>query len=93
MLIVCSYYVVGKSINMTLVAGIFPAGGDSRFGCICDVITMWTVTVPLGLLCAFVLKLPVIWVYILINIDEIIKLPAVFKNYKKYKWVQNLTRR
>lgn len=92
MLIVCSYYVVGKSINMTVVAGIFPAGGDSRFGCICDILTMWAVTVPIGLVCAFLLRLPVLWVYILINIDEIIKLPAVFWNFKKYKWLKNLTR-
>lgn len=92
MLIVCSYYVVGKSINMTVVAGIFPAGGDSRFGCICDIITMWAVTVPIGLIAAFVLKLPVLWVYILINTDEIIKLPAVFWNFRRYRWLKNLTR-
>lgn len=92
MLIVCSYYVVGKSINMTVVAGIFPAGGDSRFGCICDITTMWAVTVPIGLVCAFILKLPVLWVYILINIDEIIKLPAVFWNFRRYRWLKNLTR-
>ncbi len=92
MLIVCSYYVIGKSINMTVVAGIFPAGGDSRFGCICDILTMWAVTVPIGLIAAFVLKLPVLWVYILINTDEIIKLPAVFWNFRRYKWLKNLTR-
>ena len=45
-----------------------------------------------GLLTAFVLKLPVLAVYILINVDEIIKLPAVYRNYKKYRWVKNLTR-
>ncbi len=92
MLVVCSYYVVGKSINMTVVAGIFPAGGDSKFGCICDIITMWAVTVPIGLVAAFVFKLPVLWVYILINTDEIIKLPAVFWNFRRYKWLKNLTR-
>ena len=92
MLIVCSYYVIGKSINMTVVAGIFPAGGDSRFGCICDITTMWAVTVPIGLIAAFVLKLPVLWVYILINTDEIIKLPAVFWNFRRYRWLKNLTR-
>lgn len=92
MLIVCSYYVIGKSINMTVVAGIFPAGGDSKFGCICDILTMWAVTVPIGLVAAFILKLPVLWVYILINTDEIIKLPAVFWNFRRYKWLKNLTR-
>jgi Na+-driven multidrug efflux pump len=53
---------------------------------------MWAVTVPIGLVAAFILKLPVLWVYILINTDEIIKLPAVFWNFGKYKWLKNLTR-
>ena len=92
MLVVCSYYVIGKSINMTVISGIFPSGGDSKFGFFCDSVTMWCVTVPIGLLTAFVLKLPVLAVYILINVDEIIKLPAVYRNYKKYRWVRNLTR-
>ncbi|MDE7364513.1 MAG: MATE family efflux transporter, partial [Ruminococcus sp.] len=92
MLVVCSYYTVGKAMNMTIIGGIFPAGGDSRFGFKCDTITMWCVTVPIGLIFAFLLKLPVIAVYIAINIDEIIKLPAVYKHYKKYSWLNNLTR-
>lgn len=92
MLVVCSYYVVGKSMNMTTISGIFSAGGDSKFGFICDTVTMWAITVPIGLLCAFVFKLSVPLVYIIINIDEIIKLPAVFKNYKKYRWLKNLTK-
>lgn len=91
MLVVCSYYVVGKAMNMTVIGGIFPAGGDSRFGFKCDTITMWCVTVPIGLLFAFLLRMPVIVVYIAINIDEIIKLPAVYKHYKKYLWLNNLT--
>lgn len=92
MLIVCSYYVIGKSINSTVIAGIFCAGGDTKFGLFCDTITMWAVVVPLGLLNAFVFKLPVLWVYVLLNIDEIIKLPAVYIYYKKYNWVKNITK-
>ncbi len=92
MLIVCSYYVVGKTMNTTTIAGIFCAGGDSKFGFICDTITMWVIVVPIGFISAFVLKLPVLTVYILMNIDEIIKLPAVYIHYKKYNWLKDLTR-
>ncbi len=60
MLAVCSYYVIGKSINSTVIAGIFVAGSDTRFGLICDTVTMWGIVVPAGLIAAFVLKLPVI---------------------------------
>ena len=92
MLLVCSYYIIGKSINSTVIAGIFPAGSDTRFGLICDTVTMWCIVVPAGLIAAFVLKLPVIGVYLVLNTDEIIKLPVVYWYYKKYKWLKNITR-
>lgn len=92
MLLMCSYYMLGKSINSTTIAGIFCAGGDSKFGFICDSITMWCVTVPLGFFAAFVLKLPVLAVFFIVNLDEIVKLPAVYQHYKKYRWVKNITR-
>lgn len=91
MLIICSYYLVGKSINSMTIGGIFPAGGDSKFGLLCDTITLWIITVPLGCLCAFVFKLPVLLVYFVLSLDEIVKLPAVYRHYKKYGWVKNIT--
>ncbi len=91
MLIISSYYVVGKSINSMTIGGIFPAGGDTKFGLMCDCITMWVIAVPLGSLVAFILKAPILVVYFVLNLDEIIKLPFVFMHYKKYKWVKNLT--
>lgn len=91
MLVMCSCYMVGKSVNGTTIGGIFCAGGDSRFGFLCDAVTMWCITVPLGFLAAFVLQLPVIAVYFIVNLDEIVKLPAVYRHYKKYKWVKDIT--
>ncbi len=91
MLVICSYYMIGKSVNSTTIAGIFCAGGDSKFGFLCDAIVMWGITVPLGLLAAFVWKLPILAVYFIVSLDELLKLPAVYIHYKKYKWIKNLT--
>ena len=91
MLLICSYYIAGKSVNCMTIGGIFAAGGDSKFGMLCDSITLWCITVPLGCICAFILKLPGMVVYFVLNLDEIIKLPVVYKHYKKYKWIKNLT--
>lgn len=93
MLMISSYYVIGKSINSMTIGGIFPAGGDTDFGLKCDAVTMWCFAVPLGSIAAFVLNLPVLMVYFVLNLDEITKLPAVFKHYKQYKWLNNLTER
>ena len=85
MLIVSSYYLAGKSVNCMTIAGIFCAGGDSRFGMYCDAVTLWCITVPMGMIVAFVCKAPVPVVYFLLNLDEIVKLPVVYRHYKKYK--------
>ena len=66
MLWINSYYVMGQAVNTTLIAGVFRAGGDSRFGFICDTIDMWLYAVPLGFLAAAWLKLPPLWVYFLL---------------------------
>ena len=91
MLLICAYYMIGKSLNSTTIAGIFCAGGDTRFGLFCDLVTMWVIIVPIGILAAFVWKIPVPAVYFLLNLDEFVKLPAVYRHYKKYGWMKNLT--
>lgn len=92
MLYMNTYYITGTAVNTTLIAGVFRAGGDSKFGFVCDTIDMWVYAVPLGFLAAFVLKLPVLWVYFLLMTDEFVKWPWVFKNYFSYRWVRNITR-
>jgi len=92
MLLINSYYVMGAAVNTTLIAGVFRAGGDSRFGFICDTIDMWCYAVPLGFFAAAVLKLPPLWVYFLLCTDEFVKWPWVIRHYKSRKWLKNITR-
>lgn len=92
MLLINTYYVLGAAVNTTLIAGAFRAGGDSRFGFVCDTITMWCYAVPLGFFAAFILKLPVMWVYFFLCTDEFVKWPWVLKHYRSMKWLNNITR-
>lgn len=92
MLLINTYYVMGAAVNTTLIAGVFRAGGDSKFGFICDAIDMWVYAVPLGFVAAFVLDLPVLVVYFLLCTDEFVKWPWVIKHYKSGKWLNNITR-
>ena len=91
MLFMAAYYIIGNSLNSTVIGGIFPAGGDTKFGMICDVVTLWCVVVPMGMIGAFVLKLPVLAVAFILTLDEFVKIPVVYKHYMKYQWVRNLT--
>lgn len=92
MLFINVYYVMGAAVNTTLIAGVFRAGGDSRFGFVCDGIAMWCYAVPVGFIAAFVIKLPVMWVYFLLCTDEFAKWPWVIKHYRSGKWLNNITR-
>ncbi len=92
MMLMAAYYIIGNSLNSTIISGVFPSGGDTKFGMICDVVTLWCVVVPLGMIGAFVLKLPVLAVAFILTLDEFVKIPAVYKHYMKYNWVKNITK-
>ncbi|WP_022930830.1 MATE family efflux transporter [Treponema bryantii] len=92
LLFINSYSLIGASINTVLICGIFRAGGDSKFGFVADTINMWCVSVPLGLIAAFVLKLPPLWVYFVLFLDEFEKMPFVIRHYFKKGWLRNITR-
>lgn len=90
MLLINTYYIMGAAVNTTLIAGVFRAGGDTKFGLVCDTIDMWCYAVPLGFIAAFVFKLPVLVVYFLLCTDEFVKWPWVLKRYKSGLWAKTL---
>lgn len=92
LVIINSVSIFGAAVNTVFICGIFRSGGDSRFGFFVDSFTMWFVSVPLGLISAFVLKLPPLAVYAIMYLDEFEKIPVVLIHYKKKKWLKNITR-
>ena len=92
MFFVMSYFVVGQAYNTTLVVGTFRSGGDTQFGLILDMSTMWGCSILFGALAAFVFHCNVPVVYMILMSDEIIKIPITWYRYKSYKWLKNVTR-
>lgn len=92
MLLFMALYVFAYSINTVIVCGIFPAGGDAKYDALSVFFASWCFSLPLALLGTFVFDWPVMVVYILMCADEIIKLPWLYPRYRKYLWVNNLTR-
>lgn len=79
------------SFNTIIVVDVFPAGGDSKYDAISVILATWCFAIPLALLGCFVFNWSVITVYIVMCLDEIIKVPFIPRRYKKYLWVKNLT--
>lgn len=92
MFFVMSYFVIGQAFNTTMVVGTFRSGGDTRFGLILDMSTMWGGSILFGFLAAFVFKWSVPVVYMILMSDEIIKIPITWWRYKSYKWLKDVTR-
>ena len=92
MLYICAVYCIGKALNSTVIGGIFPAGGDAKFGFWCDTIVMWGIILPLGFLCAFVWRVEPFILYIVICLDEFVKLPVAIYRFRQYRWLKNITR-
>ncbi len=92
MFFVMSYFVIAQAFNTTMVVGIFRAGGDTRFGLLLDVSTMWGCSILFGFLAAFVWHLSVPMVYVILMSDELIKVPITVWRYRKYRWLKDVTR-
>lgn len=92
MLAFTAIYAFAYSFNTIVTCGVFPAGGDAIYDSISVMISMWCFALPLAFLGLFVFKWPVMVVYTVMLLDEIVKVPWIYPRYKKYLWLQNLTR-
>lgn len=92
MTIISACYMVSLSINTVVICCVFSAGGDTAFDAYSVAATMWLIILPAAIIGAFVLKLDPMVVYIILSLDEVIKIPWVYAHYKKYKWLRNITR-
>lgn len=92
MIWISAFYLMAQCINVVVVCGIFTAGGDTAFDAYSVAVTMWLIIIPLALLAAFWWKLPGLVVYFILSLDEAVKIPWVYAHYKKYKWLNNMTR-
>ena len=89
-LTVMSFFVWMRVSNMTIVIGILRAGGDTRFSLFLDGIIIWIVGVPMAYLSAFVLDLPVYFVYLFAMSEETSKYILGIIRYRSRKWINNL---
>jgi len=92
MMVVVSFYMIGRCVNTIIINGVFTAGGDTMFDMYSLAVCMWGIAVPLAALGTFVFNWPVFVVYACTCLDEVGKIPWVMHHFSKYKWVKDLTR-
>ncbi len=91
MLIMSCFYMFAYSFNTVFTCGVFPAGGDTLYDAVSVGIATWCFAIPLSLLACFVFHMPVMAVYVIMCLDEVVKFPFLWPRHHKYIWLRNLT--
>lgn len=79
-----------KVQNMILGGGIIRSGGKTRYIMWVDFIGTWFFGVPLGMLSAFIWKLPIHWVYFALSLEECVRLGITLVLFKGKKWMESM---
>jgi len=79
-----------RAINFILFVGVLRAGGDTKFAMFMELTTIWVVGVPAALIGGFVLHLPVHGVYLMVLLEELVKVFIITKRYLSQRWINDL---
>jgi len=79
-----------RSLNLILLIGVLRAGGDTRVAFFIDAGSVWVVGVPMAFIGAYVLGLPVHWVYLMVLADEAVKLVFGLYRFFSQRWINYL---
>ncbi len=90
-LILMVIFVPVKVVNMVL-GNVLSAGGETKFIFYISVLGGWLIGVPLGLLTAFVLHLPIDLVFVAITLEEVVRLGLGIWKLRTRTWLRNLVR-
>ncbi|HEY5585239.1 MAG TPA: MATE family efflux transporter, partial [Ruminiclostridium sp.] len=78
--------------NIVIIVGILRGGGDTKYAFIVESITMWCIGVPLAFIGAFVFKLEVQWVFLLVLAEELVKMICLVMRLMSINWIKNVVR-
>ena len=89
MLLIYAVDISIRNIPYMTVVGIFRAGGDTKFGLLCDAAVQYVAVLPVVVLCGLILKLPFLTTYIImIVVDDVCKITLTVPHFLRMKWIK-----
>jgi putative MATE family efflux protein len=79
-----------RMFNFSTFIGALRAGGDTRFALIMEICSIWLIGVPAAYFSAFVLHLPVYYVYLFVVLEEVVKAFVSSWRFRSRKWIHDL---
>ena len=89
---VTAVIILFQIVGVNMMMGVLRGGGDAKFVLINDLVFMWLVAIPLGFIAAFVWEWPIVAVFFIMKIDEIIKAGVAIVRVASGKWIKDVTR-
>ena len=79
-----------RMFNFITFIGALRAGGDTLFALIMEIFSIWLIGVPSAYIGAFVLDLPVYYVYLMVGLEELAKACVSFWRFRSRRWIHDL---
>ena len=89
-LLVYAFVAPVKVSNMILAGGILRSGGRTDLTGAIDILGTWGLGVPLALISSSLLHLPIHLVYLILSMEEVVRLIVGFIVFRKGKWMKSL---
>ncbi len=80
-----------RSFCTTNIVGVLRGGGDVTMAALIDILPLWLFAIPTAALCGLVLKLDILWVYLAMTGESIIKCLLGHFRWTTGKWVKDVT--
>jgi len=88
LMMACTLWI--RMINFSTFLGALRAGGDTRFALLMELCSIWLIGVPAAYFAAFILNLPVYYVYLFVILEEAAKAFASAWRFRSRKWIHDL---
>lgn len=91
MLTVIFCFLTLRSFNVTNIVGILRGGGDVRPATIIDTTPLWFVALPLTAVAGLILRVDILWVYLAMSMENLVKAVWGFRRFRTGQWIHDLT--
>jgi len=81
-----------RLVNIVSIVGILRGGGDAKYAFVAEGFTMWFIGVPMAFIGAFILKLEVQWVVLIVMAEDLVKMTCAVVRLKSGRWIKNVVR-
>lgn len=79
-----------KVSNMIIAGGILRSGGNTKIILVLEMIGMWCIGVPVGIVVSTHTNLPIQWIYFFISLEELFRMVVGLKLFSKRCWMSNM---